>query len=100
MSEARRQLDLGMRQYSRKDLEAAPRAGETIHNRAASRRKINVDEFAAAHLRLTSAKLPRRRTELRTELLSSSGDQARIDKGLLASLKANSMPRLTAGLFL
>ena len=32
MSEARRQLDLGMRQYSRKDLEAAPRAGETIHN--------------------------------------------------------------------
>ena len=37
---------------------------------------------------------------LRTELLSSSGDHARIDKGLLASLKANSMPRLTAGLFL
>ena len=31
MSEARRQLDLGMRQYSRKDLEAAQRAGETIH---------------------------------------------------------------------
>jgi Arc/MetJ-type ribon-helix-helix transcriptional regulator len=30
-SVARRQLDLGMRQYSRKDLEAAQRAGETIH---------------------------------------------------------------------
>jgi Arc/MetJ-type ribon-helix-helix transcriptional regulator len=28
---ARRQLDLGMRQYSRKDLEAALRAGETVH---------------------------------------------------------------------
>src|SRR5438477_9442579 len=28
---ARRQLDLGLRQYSRKDLEAAQRAGETIH---------------------------------------------------------------------
>lgn len=30
-SVARRHLDLGMRQYSRKDLEAAQRAGETIH---------------------------------------------------------------------
>ena len=30
-SVARRQLDLGMREYSRKDLEAAQRAGETIH---------------------------------------------------------------------
>ena len=30
-SVARRQLDLGMRQYSRKDLEAAQRAGEMIH---------------------------------------------------------------------
>jgi Arc/MetJ-type ribon-helix-helix transcriptional regulator len=30
-SVARRHLDLGMRQYSRKDLEAALRAGETIH---------------------------------------------------------------------
>ena len=28
---ARRHLDLGMRQYSRKDLEAAQRAGQTIH---------------------------------------------------------------------
>jgi Arc/MetJ-type ribon-helix-helix transcriptional regulator len=28
---ARRHLDLGMRLYSRKDLEAAQRAGETIH---------------------------------------------------------------------
>jgi Arc/MetJ-type ribon-helix-helix transcriptional regulator len=30
-SVARRQLDLGMREYRRKDLEAAQRAGETIH---------------------------------------------------------------------
>ena len=30
-SVARRQLDLGMRHYSRNDLEAAQRAGETIH---------------------------------------------------------------------
>jgi Arc/MetJ-type ribon-helix-helix transcriptional regulator len=30
-SVARRHLDLGMRQYSRKDLEAAQRAGETIN---------------------------------------------------------------------
>src|SRR6201990_1601291 len=30
-SVARRHLDIGMRQYSRKDLEAAQRAGETIH---------------------------------------------------------------------
>ena len=30
-SVARHQLDLGMRQYSRKDLEAAQRAGEMIH---------------------------------------------------------------------
>jgi Arc/MetJ-type ribon-helix-helix transcriptional regulator len=30
-SVARRHLDLGMRQYSRKELEAAQRAGETIH---------------------------------------------------------------------
>ena len=35
---------------------------------------------------------------MRTELLSSSGDHARIDKGLLASLKANSMPPLWHGL--
>ena len=30
-SVARRHLDLGMRKYSRKDLEAAHRVGETIH---------------------------------------------------------------------
>jgi Arc/MetJ-type ribon-helix-helix transcriptional regulator len=30
-SVARRQLDLGMRRYSREELEAAQRAGETIH---------------------------------------------------------------------
>src|ERR1700754_3684810 len=40
---ARRQLDLGMRQYSRKDLEDAQRAGEMVHIQVLGLARIAAD---------------------------------------------------------
>jgi hypothetical protein len=67
--------------------------GDVVADRSGNHFSRSIASLAARSARIAVASDPAGARIRRTESLSSSGDHARIDKGLLASLKANSMPR-------